>query len=48
MFNDGYMDKDKLNSLIQTIRSIDCKYCVLSHCESLEKEELLYYLESVI
>lgn len=47
-FNDGCMDKDKLNSLIQTIRSIDCQYCVLSHCEPLEKEDLLYYLESVI
>ena len=47
-FNDGYMDKDKLNFLIRTIHSIDCQYCVLSHCESLEKEDLLYYLESVI
>lgn len=47
-FNDGYMDKDKLNFLIRTIHSIDCQYCVLSHCEPLEKEDLLYYLKSVI
>lgn len=36
-FNDGYMDKDKLHLLIQTIQSIDCKYCILSHCEPLSK-----------
>ena len=43
-FHDGYMDKTKLDCLIQTISSIDCEYCVLSHCEPLKKEELLEYL----
>ena len=46
-FNNGYMDKDKLYSLVQTIQSIDCKYCILSHCEPLSKEDLLAYLLSV-
>ncbi len=46
-FNGGYMDKAKLNRLILTIRSIDCKYCALSHCEPLEKDELLAYLDSI-
>ena len=46
-FNNGYMDKDKLNSLIQTIQSVDCDYCMLSHCEPLRKEELLTYLYSL-
>lgn len=46
-FNGGYMDKEKLNSLIQTIQSIDCEYCVLSHCEPLGKENLLSYLRSI-
>lgn len=46
-FNGGYMDKEKLSSLIQTIRDIDCEYCILSHCEPLRKEELLCYLESI-
>lgn len=46
-FNDGYMDKDKLHLLIQTIQSIDCKYCILSHCEPLSKEALLAYLWTI-
>ena len=46
-FNNGYMDKDKLCSLIQTIQSIDCRYCILSHCEPLSKEELLAYLWTI-
>lgn len=46
-FNDGYMDKDKLHSLIQTIQSIDCDYCILSHCEPLSKDDLLAYLYSL-
>ncbi len=47
-FNGGYMDKDKLNALIQTIQTTDCTYCILSHCEPLTKEALLYYLESLL
>ena len=47
-FSDGYMDRDKLASLIRTIRSMDCKYCILSHCEPLGKEDLLCYLESIL
>lgn len=46
-FNDGYMDKDKLHSLIQTIQLTDCNYCILSHCEPLSKEELLAYLRTI-
>ena len=42
------MDRDKLASLIRTIRSMDCKYCILSHCEPLGKEDLLCYLESIL
>lgn len=47
-FNGGYMDKDKLQSLIQMIRSTECDYCILSHCEPLTKEGLLCYLESIL
>lgn len=47
-FNGGYMDKTKLNRLIQTISSIDCEYCVLSHCEPVKKRELLAYLDSIL
>lgn len=47
-FNNCYMDKDKLKSLIQMIESMNCKYCVLSHCETLLKEDLLVYLNSII
>lgn len=47
-FNGGYMDKDKLQALIQMIESTDCDFCILSHCEPLAKEELLCYLESIL
>ena len=46
-FHDGYMDQGKLKHLIETIQSIECKYCILSHCEPLKKEELLAYLEGI-
>lgn len=47
-FNGGYMDKNKLQSLIQMIQSTDCEYCILSHCEPLAKEDLLFYLKSIL
>lgn len=47
-FNGGYMDKDKLQSLIQMIQSTDCDCCILSHCEPLAKEDLLCYLKSIL
>lgn len=46
-FNGGYMDKRKLQHLIERIYSIDCDYCVLSHCEPLKKNELLAYLNTL-
>lgn len=46
-FNGGYMDKVKLRLLMEKIRSIECAYCVLSHCEPLKKHELLAYLDAV-
>lgn len=46
-FNNGYMDKEKLESLIKTIELFDCEYCILSHAEPLKKEELLAYLNSI-
>ena len=46
-FNDGYMDKCKLNSLIDTIEDMDCDYCILSHTEPLTKSDLLHYLKTL-
>lgn len=46
-FNGGYLDKGKLAALMQTIDSIDCEYCLLSHCEPLKKNDLLFYLENL-
>lgn len=40
-FNNGYMDKNKLNMLINKIEETDCQYCVLSHAEPLSKQDLL-------
>ena len=38
------MDREKLSAVIHMIEKIDCKYCILSHCEPWKKEELLPYL----
>lgn len=46
-FNGGYMDKIKLAELIQMIYSVDCEYCLLSHCEPLKKNDLLFYLDNL-
>ncbi len=46
-FNGGFMDKIKLNRLIQVISSIDCEYCALSHCEPMRKRDLLAYLDGI-
>ncbi len=46
-FHDGYMDHDKLGQLMDMIRGTDCRFCVLSHCEPLEKQDLLGYLDTV-
>ncbi len=46
-FNDSCMDKTKLQNLITRIYSMDCEYCVLSHCEPLKKNELLEYLDTI-
>lgn len=41
------MKTGKLHSLMQTIRTIDCRHCMLSHCEPLGREDLLAYLQSL-
>ena len=46
-FNGGYMDRDKLQALIQMIQSTDCDCCILSHCEPLRKADLFDYLCSI-
>lgn len=46
-FHGGYMDKEKLKSLIRMIEKTDPEYCILSHCEPLKKGELLTYLDSI-
>lgn len=46
-FNNGYMDRDRLNTLINEIEKTDCQYCVLSHTEPLTKQDLLNYLYTI-
>lgn len=46
-FNGGYMDQEKLSRFIQMVSSLDCEYCVLSHCEPMKKRELLAYLDGL-
>lgn len=46
-FNDSYMDREKLEKLINLIEDTNCHYCILGHADSLTKCELLYYLKSV-
>lgn len=40
-FNDGYMDKQKLASIIDFIAGIECDTCVLSHEAPITKRQLL-------
>lgn len=47
-YNNGYMDKQKLRALIDTIEHTDCTHCIVSHAEPLTKSDLLRYLESVL
>ena len=47
-FNGGYMDIEKLRTLIAMIEQTPCNYCVLSHCEPLQKEALLAYLQTLL
>lgn len=47
-FNGAYMDKFKLQELVNMIIGTDCIYCVLSHAEPLKKAELLEYLYHVL
>lgn len=46
-FNDSYMDREKLEKLINLIEGTDCQYCILGHADPLTKCELLYYLKSI-
>lgn len=43
-YNNGFIDKRKLQELISVIESTDCEYTLLSHSEPLKKHELLEYL----
>ncbi|MCO8294338.1 MBL fold metallo-hydrolase, partial [Tetragenococcus halophilus] len=45
--NDGYMDQEKLKSLIKVIEQTDCTYCMLGHAQPLGKIELVDYLKSI-
>lgn len=47
-YNDGYMDKAKLQSLINSIKDINCTHCILGHTEPLKKSDLLTYLKSIL
>lgn len=43
-YNDNFLDKNKLKSLVSTLESIECDYCLLGHAEPLKKQDLLDYL----
>jgi glyoxylase-like metal-dependent hydrolase (beta-lactamase superfamily II) len=47
-YNNSYLDKEKLKHLVQTLESIECNYCLLSHADPLKKQELLDYLYTVL
>lgn len=46
-FNHSYMDQSKLKKLVRMIEDTDCRHCILSHTEPLEKEALLAYLYTI-
>lgn len=41
VYNNGFLDKEKLRRLVKIIEETPCRHCVLSHEPPLEKEELL-------
>ena len=41
VYNNGFLDREKLRALVKTIEEIPCRLCVLSHEPPLAKEELL-------
>src|SRR5699024_3061298 len=47
-FNNYYLDLQKLQSLINTLESIDFTYCLLGHTDPLRKLDILEYLKSLI
>ncbi len=47
-FHDGYMDTDKLQSLVRFIENSHCRHCLLSHTDPLTKSDLLDYLKSIL
>lgn len=47
-FRGGFLDKGNLRRLAERIRRIDCRFCILSHAEPLQKDELLAYLDGVL
>lgn len=46
-YNDHYLDKNKLKSLVATLKSLECDYCLLGHTEPLKKQDLLAYLSTL-
>lgn len=46
--NNSYLDKKKLNQLINEIEISNCNYCMLGHAEPLLREDLLHYLYSLL
>lgn len=45
VYNGGYLDKPKLRRLAETVRTIPCRLCVLSHEPPLTKEDFLASVE---
>ena len=41
VYNNGFLDKEKLRALVKIIEKTPCRHCVLSHEPPLAKEELL-------
>lgn len=46
-YNNHYLDKNKLKSLVATLESLECDYCLLGHAEPLKKRDLLAYLSTL-
>ncbi|WP_019392556.1 MBL fold metallo-hydrolase [Priestia filamentosa] len=47
-YNNHYLDKDKLNSLIKTLESINFTHCLLGHTDPLKKSDILGYLNTLL
>lgn len=47
-YNNGYLDSQKLQTLLETMTRLDFAYCVLGHIEPMNKKQTLQLMEQLL